>query len=106
MKKTIAVLSALVVLPLVARAQKPVTQTEALEVTTKIEAIDRTARRVTLKDKDGDMETIYCGPEVKRFDELKVGDTVTSRYYESIAYAIRKPGQPTGQPAATGHTVT
>ncbi len=106
MKRTLAVLAALVVLPLVARAQKPVTQTDAVELTTKIEAIDKTARLVTLKDKDGEMETIYCGPEVKRFDELKVGDTVTFRYYESIAYAIRKPGQPSGLPAQTGPSVT
>ena len=52
------------------------------------------------------METIHCGPEVKRFDELKVGDTVTFRYQESIAYAIRKPGQPSGLPAQTGPAVT
>jgi Cu/Ag efflux protein CusF len=106
MKRTFAVLAVLVVLPLVARAQKPVTQTEAIELTTKIEAIDKTARLVTLKDEDGEAETIHCGPEVKRFDELKVGDTVTLRYYESVAYAIRKPGQPSGLPAETGPKIT
>ena len=106
MKRTLAVLAALVALPLVARAQKPVTDTDAIELTTKIEAIDKTSRLVTLRDKDGESETIYCGPEVKRFDELKVGDTITVRYYESIAYAIRKPGQPSGLPAATGPKIT
>jgi Cu/Ag efflux protein CusF len=106
MKKTLAVLAVLVVLPLVAWAQKPVTDTEAVEVTTKIEAIDKTARLITLKDEDGELETIKCGPEVRRFDELKVGDTVTFRYYESIAYAIRKPGQPSGLPTKTGPAVT
>jgi Cu/Ag efflux protein CusF len=106
MKKTLAVLAVLVALPLVARAQKPVTQTDAVELTAKIEAIDKTTRLVTLKGKEGDTETIKCGPEVKRFDELKVGDTVTFRYYESIAYAIRKPGQPSGLPVQTGPSVT
>jgi hypothetical protein len=106
MKRTLAVLAVLVALPIVARAQKPVTQTEAIELTTKIEAIDKTARLVTLKDKDGATETIHCGPEVKRFDELKVGDTVTFRYYESVAYAIRKPGQPSGLPAPKGPSIT
>ena len=101
MQRTLAVLVVLVLLPLVARAQKPVTLTDAVELTTKIEAIDKTSRLVTLKDKGGEMETIYCGPEVKRFDELKVGDTVTFRYYESVAYTIRKPGQPSGLPAQT-----
>jgi hypothetical protein len=106
MKRTLAVLAALLVLPLVAGAQKPVTRTEAIEVTTKIEAIDKNARLITLKDKDGEVETIHCGPEVERFGELKVGDTVTFRYYESVAYAIRKPGQPSGLPAQTGPSVT
>jgi Cu/Ag efflux protein CusF len=106
MKKTLALLAALVALPLVARAQKPVTQTDTIELTTKIDAIDKTSRLVTLKDKDGATETVYCGPEVKRFDELKVGDTITVRYYESIAYAIRKPGQPSGLPATTGTQIT
>lgn len=106
MKKTIVVLAVLVALPLVALAQKPVTQTEGLEITAKIEAIDRTERLVTLTDKDGDTETLYCGPEVKRFDELKVGDTVTFRYYESVAMAIRKPGQPSGLPQQTEPAVT
>ena len=106
MKKTLAALAVLVALPLVARAQKPVDRTEAIELTTKIEAIDKTARLITLKDQDGETETIHCGPEVKRFDELKVGDTITFRYYESTAYAIRKPGQPSGLPAETGRTVT
>jgi hypothetical protein len=106
MKRALAVLAVLAVLPLVARAQKPVTQTDAVELTAKIEAIDKTSRLVILKDEGGEVETIYCGPEVKRFDELKVGDTITLRYYESVAYAIRKPGQPSGLPAATGPKVT
>mgnify|MGYP006354929701 CR=1 FL=1 len=49
MKKTLAALAVLVVLPVVARAQKPVTDTEAIELTTKIEAIDKTARLLTLQ---------------------------------------------------------
>ena len=106
MRKILFASAALAALPLVALAQAPVTKTEAAEITAKIEAIDKTARLVTLKDTEGDTETIKCGPEVKRFDELKVGDTVTFRYYESIAYAIRKPGQASGLPAQTGPSVT
>ncbi len=96
MKKTVWLLAVLLALPLVARAQKAVSQTDGVEETATIEAIDHTGRMVTLKDKDGVEETIYCGPEVKRFDELKVGDTVTFKYYESVAYTVRKAGQPAG----------
>ena len=57
-----ALAAALVVLPIAAQAQKPVTQTEAVETTATIEAIDKTARLVTMKHKDGDVETIHAGP--------------------------------------------
>jgi Cu/Ag efflux protein CusF len=103
MKKTLVVLAVMLAVPFVAQAQKPVTQTEAVEITATIQAIDHTDRLITLKGKDGAEETIHAGPEVKRFDELKVGDTVTFRYYESVALQIRKPGQPSGLPA-TGST--
>jgi len=106
MKRLFAVLAVLTATATVALAQKPVTQTEGVELTAKIEAIDHSRRLVTLKDKEGAMETIYAGPEVKRFDELKVGDTVTFRYYESVAYVIRKPGQPGSAPASGKETVT
>jgi Cu/Ag efflux protein CusF len=102
MKKTLVALAVLVAVPLIALAQKPVTQTDSVELTATIAAIDHTTRLVTLEDKEGVTETIYCGPEVKRFAELKVGDTVTFRYYQSIVYAIRKPGQPSSQPPASG----
>lgn len=106
MKRMLAVLAVLVALPLAAHAQKPITETDAATVTAKIEAIDQTARLVTLKDKDGDLQTIYCGPEVKRFDELKVGETVTFRYYESVAYQIHKPGEPGSAPATGDPKIT
>jgi Cu/Ag efflux protein CusF len=102
MKRTLVVLAALVASPLAALAQKPVSRGEMVELTAAIDAIDHDSRLVTLMDKDGDAETIYCGPEVKRFDELKVGDTVKLRYYDSLVYMIRKPGQPSGLPEATG----
>jgi Cu/Ag efflux protein CusF len=75
-----------------AAAQKPVTQGAAVSETFTIEAIDHSARIVTLKDKEGNIEDVYCGPEVERFNALKVGQTVTFRYYESLVYQIRKPG--------------
>ena len=102
MMRPIAVV-ALLATASIASAQKPVTETASVEATATIEAIDHTGRLVTLKGKDGNTETIYAGPEVKRFDELKVGDTVTFRYYESVAVHIRKPGQ-AAAPASEGAT--
>jgi Cu/Ag efflux protein CusF len=106
MKRTMVALAVLVALPLAAFAQKPVTSSDVTQVTAKITAIDKTARLVTLTDKDGQSDTIYCGPEVQRFDALKVGDTVTFSYRESVAVAIRKAGQPSGLPKKTTPAMT
>jgi hypothetical protein len=106
MKRLFAVLLTVVATATVALAQKPVTETAGVELTATIEAISKEDRLITLKDKDGATQTIYAGPEVKRFDELKVGDTVTFRYFESIAYVIRKPGQPGSAPATGEAKVT
>jgi Cu/Ag efflux protein CusF len=86
--------------PISAFAQKPVTDGDIVEMTAEIVAIDHDARLITLEDEDGESETIFAGPEVKRFDDLKVGDKVTFRYYESLVTSIRKPGE--AAPAASG----
>ena len=85
-----------------ALAQKPVTVGEAVTESFTIEAINHTSRVVTLKDKDGFLEEVYCGPEVQRFDALKVGDTVTFRYYETLVTAIRRSGGASPAPDAAG----
>jgi Cu/Ag efflux protein CusF len=69
--------------------------------TATIEAIDKTSRLVTLKGEKGNVVVVKAGPEVKRFDELKVGDKVSATYYESVAVHVRKPGEPEPK-AATG----
>jgi Cu/Ag efflux protein CusF len=81
-----------------------VTESAEVELTAKITAIDHDARMITLEDKEGDTETLFAGPEVKRFDELKVGDTVTFRYYESVVSRVRKSGE--GAPAKSGGAPT
>ena len=73
-------------------AQKPVSQAAEVTRTAVIQAIDSKNRIVTLKAADGQVADVVCGPDVQRFDALKVGDTVTFRYQESIVYAIQKPG--------------
>ena len=87
-------------------AQKPANHAEAVSATFTVTAIDSAARLVTLKDKDGVTQDIVCGPEVQRFDQLKVGDNVTFRYYESIATAIRRTGSAPATPASAAVTRT
>jgi len=57
--------------------QKAITKSDSIEMTAEITAIDHDGRMVTLEDDDGNVESLYAGPEIKRFNELKVGDKVT-----------------------------
>lgn len=94
-------LTALVWNPVTIAAQKPVTRGNVVTETFVIDAIDHSLRLVTFRDTKGETETIYCGPEVQRFDALKVGDKVTFRYHESVVYQIRKPSAAPAAPSTT-----
>jgi Cu/Ag efflux protein CusF len=82
-------------------AQKPISMSDVVTETFTIEAINSSTRVVTLKDKNGNLEELFCGPEVQRFDALKVGDKVTFRYHESVVSSLRRPGQ-AARPEETG----
>ena len=91
-----------------ASPQAPITKTKSVSATATIQAIDATGRMITLKDESGVEDTYSVGPEVKRFNELKVGDTVKMTYYESVVLVVRKPGEApvatAGEPAITRGT--
>jgi Cu/Ag efflux protein CusF len=64
----------------------------AATVTATIQSIEAADRLVTLKFDDGTVNTVLAGPEVRRFNELKVGDKVTFTYGESAVVQVRKAG--------------
>jgi Cu/Ag efflux protein CusF len=101
---SLAIAAALLLQSQTAFAQKPVSQGEVISETLTIEAINHDARIVTLKHADGTIADVFCGPEVKRFEALKVGDRITFRYHESLVTAVRRPdaaAKPAGSAAVT-----
>lgn len=101
MVKTHIVLAGLVALAspaAPAAAQQPITKVNAVSATATIQAIDSTARKVTLRNDKGEEDTFIVGPAAKRFDELKVGDKVKLTYYESLVLQVRKPGEKVNVP--------
>lgn len=59
-----------------------------------VEAIDHTNRVLTLKDDDGgELVTVDVPAGATRFDEIKVGDKVTARYYDNVTVRLKKPGE-------------
>ena len=81
------------VFPAVATAQIKTLPGESITVTATVDAIERSSRLLTLRRPDGTMETIKVPAEVKRFDALKVGDTISATYYENIVLRVMKPGE-------------
>jgi len=87
-----------------ATAKKPIVVSDKVTVKATVEAIDHTNRVVALKGPEGNIVELSVDESVKRFDNLKVGDTVTASYYESVAFDIKKPGTPMGVDKITTQT--
>jgi hypothetical protein len=67
-----------------------------------ISQIDKAGRVVTVKSASGDTMSVECGPEVKNFAQLKVGDVVQTTYKESLTIHIES----SGEPEATSESMT
>src|SRR5262245_36820590 len=65
--------------------------TVLVTVTASVEAIDLAKREVTLKGPLGNSVTFTVDQQVKRLNEVKVGDLVRADYYVSFAAELRKP---------------
>ena len=91
-KYELMIVLALVFISVPARAQ--VSDSDSVTMRASIEAIDKTARSVTLKGPRGNLVQVYADDSFKRFDQLKVGDIVTATITIAVAARIRKPGDP------------
>lgn len=60
----------------------------ALEGTSVVQKINRKTREVTLRRQDGSVMSVVVGPEVRNFDQIKVGDIVEAKTIELLAVAI------------------
>ena len=60
-----------------------------------VDAIDYKARTATLRDSDNELHYFNAGPEIRNFNQIKVGDEVISEHTESVAILVDKPiGKP------------
>jgi len=77
-----------------AMAQSKTVRSEMRTDTAVVEAVEASTRTLTLKKADGSYLTTVAGPDVTRFSEVKIGDTVNVRYYENVIVRVKKPGEP------------
>jgi len=76
-----------------AMAQAKTIRSEMRTETATVESIAPDTRTITLKRPDGTFVSVVAGPEIKRFAEIKVGDTVNARYYENVVIRVKQPGE-------------
>jgi hypothetical protein len=92
MKTLLAAVAAVALLaPAVVRAQDDVPTFHASltdKMNLKIVRIEPDSRLVTLRHSSGDTLQVVCGPEVVNFDQLRVGDNVTTQYKEDLSIRI------------------
>jgi hypothetical protein len=102
---TAAALAAAVMLPAIAAAQIKTLPGDTITATATVTAIQAGSRSLTLKKSDGELIQVTAPPEVKRFDEIKVGDTITAKYTENMILRVMKPGEAAVN-SATGGVAT
>lgn len=69
-----------------------VTIADAVQVAASVQAIDNAKRLVTLQGPEGHTFVVQAGPEVKNFDQIKVGDQVVASYIEALTIELKKGG--------------
>ena len=82
-----------------AAGKTKVVREKVVKVMATVEAVDVDKRVVSLKGPKGNVFDLKVGEQVKNLPQVKVGDQVVARYYESIAVRLMKPGEPGGAAA-------
>lgn len=91
-------------MPRMVMAQAKTIMSEMRVETGIVEAIDPATRKVTIKKADGTVVTTVAGPDITRFGEVKVGDKITARYYDTIVLRLKRPGASEVASATRGTT--
>ncbi len=103
---TIGLICAVIASPLM--AQTTVIGPGQTETTTAtIREVDLKTRSVVLRGDDGSTLRVFVPQEFTRLNELRIDDTVTITYYESIVYQLRRrraPKPPVSEEVAVSET--
>ena len=59
-----------------------------------VQAVDATARTVTIRGEAGNVVTLDVPQSVQRLNEVKVGDVVSAVYYDQVSVAAHPAGAP------------
>ena len=67
-------------------------ETETVTIRATVKAVDMKTRTVTLLGPQGETKTMKVGAQVQNLAQVKPGDIVVARFYDSVAYVLSPPG--------------
>lgn len=70
---------------------------ELIVMNATVKAIDKKNRVVTLKHPDGKITKVKCGPEVRNFQQIRVGDDVKAQFLESAEIFVTGADKPVAE---------
>jgi len=77
--------------------KKPsVKKEQIVSETATVQAVDQATRVVTLKGSKGNVFDLKAGEEVRNLVQVKVGDQVKVKFYQSLAVEVMAPGKAPG----------
>jgi hypothetical protein len=78
-------------------AKKPsIKKEQTISETATVEAVDLTTRVLTLKGSKGNVFDLKAGEEVRNLPQVKVGDQVKVKFYQSLAIDVMAAGKAPG----------
>jgi hypothetical protein len=80
-------------IPTIATAQLREAVLSEMTLQGTVTAVDHTARTVTIRGTQGNIVTLDVPLSVARFDQVKVGDTITAAYYDRVNVRLKDPGE-------------
>jgi hypothetical protein len=81
---------------------KPYSSKDSVEMKATVEEV-RPDRSLVLKGESGERVALVAGPDVRNFDQLKVGDEVSLTYKVGVAAQVKPKGTPLSAPEATAY---
>jgi Cu/Ag efflux protein CusF len=82
--------------------EKKVERSQAVTITATVDAVDQATRMVTLKTPEGKLVSFVADAAVKNLAQVKAGDKVTVKYYESLVMRVLKPEEASVNQASAG----
>jgi Cu/Ag efflux protein CusF len=91
----------------VAKGPGEVAVADGIQIQGKVKSIDKQNRSVVVVGSEGKEVALALGPQVKNFDQIKVGDLVTLTYVQALALDLHKSvnGGKLGQPIVAEESV-